>query len=122
MSMRLVLSCCYQATRARAAAGRSRAARQPPNDPATSPPATASSTARTMAPIVTDADIGTAMVVWVAAGLTIDAPPGPPATCVVGPVPQYYGKLKDIYGMILSTITSQTSPRPTPARPPTMPV
>src|SRR6201993_5009046 len=49
-----------QATLDSAAAGRSRAARQPPNPPAIRPPRTARATARTIAVIVTGADRCTA--------------------------------------------------------------
>src|SRR5262249_42084924 len=111
------------ATRVRAAAGRSRAARQPPNDPASRPPAMASSSARTVAVTVTEAGLGTAMVVWVAAGANMDAPPGPPATCVEGPAPPPAdGTLADSFGAIVSMMATPARPRPTPSAPPMMPM
>src|SRR5579862_2416563 len=113
-------------TRTSAAAGRSRAARQPPNDPASRPPATASSTASAIAPIVTDADMGTAIVVWAAVGPPISVPlavpPGP--TTVWGPPspPLAAGTVADSRGATWSMIATPAKPRPTPTRPPRMPV
>src|ERR1700761_6055808 len=71
-----------QATLDSAAAGRSRAARQPPNPPAIRPPRTASPTARTIAVIVTGADRCTATVDAVCAALA-----KPPRNGLVPPVP-----------------------------------
>src|ERR1700722_18679387 len=87
-----------QATLDSAAAGRSRAARQPPNPPAIRPPRTASPTARTIAVIVTGADRCTATVdaEWAALvkpprnGVVppvLPAPPAPPKPPPAPPAP-----------------------------------
>src|SRR5205807_9803648 len=70
-------------TRASAAAGRSRTARQPPSDPAIRPPAMASTTARATAPSVTGA-VRWTETVWAAeAAGRANRPPGPPAALAV---------------------------------------
>src|ERR1700722_15504910 len=81
-----------QATLDSAAAGRSRAARQPPNPPAIRPPRTASATARTIAVSGTGPDRGTATVDAVGAALAkpprnVPAPPVPPVPPVPPPKP-----------------------------------
>src|ERR1700730_6201393 len=125
--------------RASAAAGRSRAARQPPNDPAMKPPATASTTASTTAPIVTGAVRWTATV-WVAlAASRLKAPPpggpppppgGPPkpppppkvrappgvAEPVVWPTDAHRG------GASRETREAPANPSATPTAPPRMPI
>ena len=70
---------------ARAAAGRSRAARQPPNIPAMMPPATASTTASRMTPALTEALRCTATV-WLAALAAGRKAPPPPLTAAPLPV------------------------------------
>src|SRR6266567_8469911 len=65
-------------TRASAAAGHSRTARQPPSDPAIRPPAIASTTARATAPNVTGA-VRWTETVWAAGeAARANRPPGPP--------------------------------------------
>src|SRR5580700_3933486 len=67
-----------QSTRASAAAGRSRTARQPPSDPAIRAPAMASTTARATAPSVTGA-VRWTETVWAAEEATRpNRAPGPP--------------------------------------------
>src|SRR5579872_5312574 len=126
VSMRGSMAVLLYPTLASAAAGRSRAARQPPNDPASNPPAMASTTASAIAPMVTDADMGTATVVWAAAGPPMsvppDVPPGPVTVCGVPNAPLADGTVADSLGAILSMIATPAKPRPTPARPPMTPV
>src|ERR1700758_4947769 len=81
-----------QATLDSAAAGRSRAARQPPNPPAIRPPRTASPTARMIAVTVTCADRCTETVDAECAALLKPprnglAPPVPPAPPPAKPPP-----------------------------------
>src|SRR5215469_1729507 len=136
--VRLWLDCRAYSTLASAAAGRSRAARQPPKDPAMRPPAIASRTAAAIAPAVTGA-LRCTVTVWAADSAFCtkrpaepllfpppgnEPPGGPPnvfappgvAEPVVGPTEAVSGLAK------LSIRAAPRKPRPTPMTPPIMPI
>src|SRR5262249_10199933 len=96
-----------------------RQSRNPPNPPATTPPASASRTATTIAPAVTDADIGTATV-WVAVGEKLCGPPPPPACTTRWAVELAIVAVS--FGATEVMIAAPAKPGATPAAPPTMPM
>src|ERR1700733_13625048 len=109
------------ATCERASTGRSLAMRQLPNDPASSPPATARTTASTITPTVMDGCSGTA-IVWP------DGPPmvrtGPPFTddCDWKLPPPDPGTVAGSFGEILLMIAAPAKPSPMPTAAPAMPM
>src|SRR6516225_4012905 len=109
---------CAHATRASASAGRSRAIRQLPNDPASSPPMTARTTAAAIAAPVTVADIGTATVCGTVGEKPRAAPPPADTTCW----PVALAIVADSCGATAVMIAAPANPSATPATPPTMPM
>src|SRR5580692_2788248 len=115
-------------TLASAAAGRSRAARHPPNVPAIRPPARASTTARTTASTVTEAVRCTNTdPPLVPVGARERPPPGgvkPPLPCRAPPgvaEPVVWPTDADRAGAIAETIAAPANPSATPTRPPMTP-
>src|ERR1700758_4293786 len=144
MDLRLPVNPRPQATLDRASAGRSRAARQPPNAPAISPPRTARPTATTITAIVTGACRCSVTVPAVRAAFENAPRKGlfPPPVPLVGnpppPPPTPPLKLRAPPGVAepvvllarlavsgdenLLTSAAPAKPRPTPITPPTMPI
>src|ERR1700733_12808099 len=123
MDLRLPVNPRPQAPLDRASAGRSRAARQPPNAPAISPPRIARPTARMITAIVTGAcrcsvtvPAGRAAFENAPRPPTGRAPPG-----VAEPV-VLLARLAVSGDENLLTSATPAKPRPTPITPPTMPI
>src|SRR5580693_29401 len=115
-------------TRASAAAGRSRTARQPPNEPAIRPPRIASTTARPTAPSVTGA-VRCTETVWPAAAARPRPPPPPPAPKRLAPpaappaAPGGAVLVEAVSGGARDWMrAAPPNPSATPAMPPTMPM
>src|SRR6202034_915045 len=121
-------------TRASAAAGRSRAARQPPKVPAIRPPARASTTARTTASTVTEA-VRCTNTDWPPVPVPgrekpplplggVKPPLPPPPNCRAPPgvaEPVVWPTDADRAGATAETIAAPANPSATPARPPMTP-
>src|SRR5216683_401529 len=106
-------------SRASAAAGRSRAARQPPKAPDSSPPATASATATAIAVTVTGA-LRWTDTVWTVLWLRLLSTPARNVPGAADAVDWPTVALRG--GAILATRAAPPNPTPTPAAPPRIPM